>query len=571
MWKRTVCTKDCPDCCGLLAKVEDGRITQVKGDPGHPFTRGFICKKAGYFPQHVHNQDRILEPLKRSGPKGSGQFKPISWDQALGEVASRMQDVAAKYGPEAILPYSYAGHMGIVHRSSGHPLWHRLGASRLLYTICGPAATAGFSASLGSGPSTEIEVSADSDYIIIWGSNTLTTNLHAWPFFQKARKKGAKLVVIDPYQTETARRADSHLMLKPGSDAALALAIMGVLIKEDLIDHEFIAQSTIGFERLKERAAQYSVQGAAKSCGLDPAQIREVALEFGRAHAPYIRTGWGPARQLGGAMALRCISLLPPLVGAFNKKGGGITRSLGGAPLDITRLTKPEFCPPGARQVNMVELGSALTSLDDPPVKLLYVYLGNPAAVAPQSAQVMQGLRREDLFVTVQEMFMTDTALQADIILPGASFMEVRDIYRSYGHNYLQTTQPVIPPVGNSRSTLDIFQDLAQRLGYEDEVFRRGEDWFIDGFITDNAAQFEGLDLEALRQGLPVHNLTPANPYAKGFNTPSGKVEFYSEAWAKQGLDPLPNGEVIRDPQGSGAYPLEFMTPPHRLFLNSAF
>jgi anaerobic selenocysteine-containing dehydrogenase len=571
MWKRAVCTKDCPDTCGLLAEVEDGRIVTVKGDPEHPFTNGFICRKAGHFPEHVHSPERITTPLRRIGTKGAGKFEPIGWDEALDEVASRMKSVSAEFGPEAILPYSYAGHMGLVHRHAGHAFFNRLGASCLNYTICSAAATAGYEMSLGSGPSTEIQAACRSDYLIIWGSNTLTTNVHAWPHFKQAQKAGATLVVIDPYRNRTAQRADAHLMIKPGTDAALALAVMQVLIDRDMIDRDFIAQRTTGFEELKIRAAEYSPARAADICGLSEEMIVQLAEGYGRAKAPYIRTGWGPARQLKGAMAMRTIALLPALVGAFNKPGGGITRMLGGAPSDLRRLIRPDLGLPDTRTVNMVELGNALTELNDPPIKLLHVYLSNPAVVAPQSREVLAGLAREDLFVVVQEMFPTDTTNYADIVLPGASFLEVTDIYRAYGHNYIQMAHPVIPPVGQSRSTLTIFQDLAARLGFKDNVFSLDEMDFIEGFLDEASPYLAGVDLEALMSGRAVRLNIPSNPYADGFSTPSGKVEFYSHAMADQGLDPLPDGQPLRDPDGRDRYSLEFITPPHHLFLNSAF
>jgi anaerobic selenocysteine-containing dehydrogenase len=571
MWKPTVCTKDCPDTCGLLARVEDNRVVKVKGDPDHPFTNGFICTKARYFPEHVHSNRRILKPLRRTGAKGQGAFEEITWDQALETIADRIQSTAARYGPEAILPYSYAGHMGLIHRHAGHAFFHRLGASRLKYTICGPAAGSGYEASLGKGPSTDIEASVQSDFIIIWGNNTLTTNLHAWPFFNQARKAGAIIVVIDPYRNRTAQSADEHLMIKPGTDAALALAMMQVLIKRELIDTDFITRNTIGFTELKKRAATYTPQRAAGICGISAEEIIHLAERYGRAAAPYIRTGWGPARQLKGAMAMRTIALLPALVGAFNKPGGGITRMLGGAPSDLTRLTRPDLCPPETRTVNMVELGNALNRLNDPPVKMLYVYLSNPAVVAPQSREVLSGLAREDLFMVVQEMFPTDTVRFADIVLPGASFMEKTDIYRAYGHNYIQMARPVIPPVGESRSTLAIFQDLAARLGYQEAVFGLDEINFIQGFLQEESPYLEGIDKAAFWDGRPVRLNIPHNPYARGFTTPSGKVAFYSSDMGKQGLDPLPDGEPLRDPEARDVYCLEFITPPHHLFLNSAF
>jgi anaerobic selenocysteine-containing dehydrogenase len=379
------------------------------------------------------------------------------------------------------------------------------------------------------------------------------------------------LTVVDPYRTETARRADTHLMIRPGTDAALALAMMNVMIEENLLDHDFIARRTVGFTALKDRAADYSPDKTAGICGVAADQIRELARGYGRAKCPYIRTGWGPARQLAGAMALRTIALLPGLTGAFARPGAGITRSLGGAPSDLSFWTRPDLCPPETRWVNMVELGQALTELENPPIRYLHVYLSNPAAVAPQSRQVMAGLAREDLFVSVQEMFMTDTARMADIVLPGASFLEVKDLYRAYGHNYLQMAEPAIPPVGQSRSTLDIFQALAEKMGFVEPVFSMTEDQVIKELLADPSPYMAGLDKDRILSGRAVRLNIADNPYAESFATPSGKVEFFSQAWADRGLDPLPDGRPVRDPEGGGRYELEFITPPHRLFLNSAF
>ena len=572
MWKRTVCTKDCPDACSLLVRVEDGRVTAVKGDPDHPHTNGFICRKGRAFPAHVHGEDRITAPLLRTGPKGSGEFRPASWDEAMTLVADRYRSVTAEFGPQAVLPYSYAGHMGVVHRHAGHAFFNRLGASGLKYTICAAAASAGLKVSLGSGPGVEVQEAAKSDCVIIWGGNVRTTYIHAWPHFAAARKNGARITVIDPYRNRTASEADDHLMLRPGTDAALALALMHVLIGEDLIDRDFIARRTVGFEQLRERAAEYPPERAARICGIGEEQIVGLARQYGTAKAPYLFAGMGPARQLAGAMAMRTIALLPALVGAFEREGGGFTRSVGGAFGDLSCLTRPDLRPAGTRVVNMVELGDALTRLDDPPVKLLHVYLSNPAAVAPQSRRVLRGLAREDLFTVVQEMYMTDTARHADVILPGASFMEVKDLYRSYGHNHIQMTEPVIPPVGECRSTLAVFQDLAGRLGFEDEIFSLTESEIMERIVAaEKTGCLDGVDLDALWRGKPVRLNIPANPYARGFNTPSGKVELYSEAMAEKGLDPLPDGTPVRDPDGGDRYPLECITPPHHLMLNSAF
>jgi anaerobic selenocysteine-containing dehydrogenase len=347
--------------------------------------------------------------------------------------------------------------------------------------------------------------------------------------------------------------------------------MMQVIIDRDMIDHDFIAKKTIGFEKLKDRAAEYPPTRAADICGVSEEMIVKIAEGYGRARAPYIRTGWGPARQLKGGMAMRTIALLPALVGAFNKPGGGISRSLGGVPSDLRSLIRSDLRPSSIRTVNMVELGNALTRLDNPPIKMLYVYLSNPAVVAPQSREVLNGLTREDLFVVVQEMFQTDTCSYADIILPGASFLEVTDLYRSYGHNYIQMARPVIPPVGQSRPTLSIFQELAARLGFKEDVFSLSEMDFIEKLLFEKSPYMEGVDSEMLMSGRAVRLNIPSNPYADGFATPSGKVEFYSQTMADQGLEPLPDGQPLRDPDGADIYSLEFITPPYHLFLNSAF
>lgn len=570
-WKRSVCPLDCPDACGLLVKVENGRVTALRGDPEHPYTAGFICRKMSRYAQRLHSPKRVLEPLLRDGPKGSGRFKPISWDRALTIVTGKMKDVADAFGPQAILPYLYAGHMGHVHRSSGDAFFNRLGASRLLRTICGPAASEGFAASLGPGPSSEVEGAAASDLIIVWGSNTLNTNLHAWPFFEKARKNGARLVVIDPYRNATADKADEHLMLRPGSDAALALAMMQVIIAHNAHDRDFIAAHAHGFKRFAERAAQWPPERAQEICGVEAERIEALALAYARAKAPFIRTGWGPARQIKGGMAMRTIALLPALVGALGKPGAGITRSLGGgSALNHKALTRPDLIPPDTRKVNMVHLGHALTELDGPPIKHLHVYISNPAAVAPDSSRVLAGLAREDLFISVQENFLTDTALMADVVLPSATFLEMSDLYTAYGHNHIQMVGPVLAPLGSCRSLLDVFQDMADRMGFSDEVFSLSEEQAMRLLLDSDHPYLKGIDYERLAQGGAVRMNIPGDPYRHGFNTASGKVEFYSEAMARAGLDPLPNGEPSLDPEGEGRYGLQLITPPKPQFLNSS-
>ena len=571
-FKRSVCPHDCPDTCGLLVGVENDRVLTVRGDPEHPFTRGAICTKVRHYPQRVHSPDRLLHPMKRIGPKGQGQFERISWDQAFTEIVHRYKKIISRFGSEAILPYSYAGTMGVVHFHGGHPFFHKLGASRLLRTICGSAAQAGFAASMGDIPTTDIETSVKSDLILIWGSNTLTTNLHAWPFFLKARRRGALIVVIDPYRNRTAEKADLHLKPRPGTDAALALGIMHVLIREGLTDEEFIRKHTLGFEALKARAQAYPLSRVEKITGIPAAQIEDLARRYGRARAPYIRTGWGPARQLKGGMAMRTIALLPGLVGATHKDGGGITRSTASAfAFNMAPILREDLGPQGMRTVNMVQLGHALTDLNDPPVKALHVYHSNPAVVAPDSSRVLQGLAREDLFVVVHEHFLTDTALYADLVLPAATSMESTDLYRSYGHYYLQMARPVIPPSGETRSTLSIFQELAKRFSFSEKCFMETEEDKIELLLASDAPYLKGITLKRLKEGRPIRLSIPAQVFSKGFGTPSGKIEFYSKSMAQNGLDPLPDGEPGLDEEGVGFFPLRMITPPRHQFLNSTF
>ncbi len=571
-YKRSVCPHDCPDTCGLLVGVEEGRVVSVKGDPDHPFTRGAVCEKVRHYGERIHSSLRVHHPLKRVGPKGAGAFKRISWDQALDEIVDRYRGIISDFGSEAILPYSYAGTMGVVQFHAGHPFFHKLGASRLKRTICSAAAEAGFSASMGNIPTTDIESSVDSDLIILWGTNTLSTNMHAWPFFLKARKKGAAIVAIDPYENRTAKKADFHLKLKPGTDAALALGIMNVLVKNNLLDETFIREHTIGFEKLKPRLNEYAPQRVADITGVPASQIQDLARRYGFARAPYIRTGWGPARQLKGGMAMRTIALLPALVGAIHKKGGGITRSTSAAfDFNMEAVIQESLDSTAPRTINMVQLGSALIRLSDPPVKALHVYHSNPAVVAPDSAQVLQGLLREDLFTVVHEIVMSETALYADLVLPGATSMESTDLYRSYGHYYLQMAHPVIEPVGEARSALTVFQDLAHRFGFKEPCFSQSEPEIIESLLASGSPYLKGITLDRLETGRPVRLQVLSDIIEGGFGTPSGKIEFYSQNMAAMGLDPLPNGEPSVDREGEGRFKLQLITPPRHQFLNSTF
>jgi anaerobic selenocysteine-containing dehydrogenase len=571
-YRRSVCPHDCPDTCGLLVGVEEGRVVSVKGDPDHPFTGGAVCTKVRHYGERVHSPLRIHHPLKRVGPKGAGEFKRISWEQAINEIADRYKKIISDFGSEAILPYSYAGTMGVVQFHAGHPFFHKLGASRLKRTICSAAAEAGFSASMGNIPTTDIESSVDSDLIILWGTNTLSTNMHAWPFFLKARRKGAAIVAIDPYENRTAQKADLHLKLRPGTDAALALGMMHVLVKKGLLDKTFISDHTIGFEQLKTRLEEYRPRRASEISGVPVEQIEDLAIRYGSARAPYIRTGWGPVRQLKGGMAMRTIALLPALVGAIHKEGGGITRSTSAAfAFNMEAVLQESLDSTTPRTINMVQLGSALTRLSDPPVKALHVYHSNPAVVAPDLTEVLRGLQREDLFTVVHEIVMSETALYADLVLPGATSMETTDLYRSYGHYYLQMAHPVMEPVGEARSALNVFQDLAHRFGFKDSCFRQSEPEIIEALLASDSPYLKGITLDRLKTGRPLRLQMPSDIFKDGFGTPSGKIEFYSQSMAAIGLDPLPNGEPSLDTVGQGRFGLQLITPPRHQFLNSTF
>ena len=568
--KRSVCPLDCPDTCSILATVEDGRVVSLEGDPEHPFTAGFLCGKVARYPERVYSPDRLLYPMKRVGPKGAARFERITWDEALDTIAARLHEIARVHGPEAILPYSYAGTMGVVQRNAGHRFFHRLGASRLARTICSPAAALGFNATVGASLGPDPESIVHSDYIVVWGQNTAVVNLHLMPFIKQARHAGARFVVVDPYRNDTARLADWHVRPLPGTDAALALGVMHVLIAEERIDRDYIASRTVGFDALRERVlAEYPVERAARITGVAEPDIRQLAREYGSACAPFIRIGDGLSRHRNGGMAVRTIACLPGLVGAFAKKGGGALQSTGGSfAVNDAYVQMPELSPP-TRVINMVKLGDALVPDLDPPVKALFVYHCNPAAVAPDQARITSGLRREDLFTVVHEQVHTDTVDYADIALPATTFLEHADLYKAYGHLYLQKADPAIAPVGEARSNLELFQALAARMGFDDDCLREPLESQIRGVLDVRAPSLAGITHAAIADGKPHRLNVAAEPYASGFPTPSGRLEFYSSSLAERGIDPLPFYQPCDGEEADGA--LHLIAPPSKHFLNSTF
>jgi len=576
---KTTCPLDCPDTCSILATVEGGRVTRLAGDPEHPLTRGFLCHKVVNYQRRVYTPLRILHPLRRTGAKGEGKFAPITWEEALDEITARFKSIAAEFGAEAILPYSYGGSLGIVHRLAGHRFFYRLGASRLLRTICDPAAMAGWEMTLGKYTSTELAEAENSDFILIWGMNIAATSVHFVPIVKAAKKRGARVVLIDPYRNRTSHLADEQLMPRPGTDGALALGLMHVLIREEPIDRDFLARHTLGFEGLRERVlTEYSVERVARICDVPEEQIVRLARDYGQARAPFLRVGFALSRHENGGMAVRTIACLSGLVGAFGKAGGGAHHDTGPCfEFNYDRVTGQDEFKPRTREINMVKLGEALLEEKNPPVQALYVYNCNPAVVAPDQGKVHAGLRREDLFTVVHEQVHTDTVDFADIVLPAPTFLEYLDLYKSYGHHYLQIGPPAIAPLGEAKSNLEVFQLLASKMGFDEPCFKRNE-WEIMREALDCPSPYlEGIDFEQLKSGATL-KLNVSTAWATDslrFSTPSGKIEFYSESMAKLGFDPLPTyipcTESAENHTLHARFPLQLLAPPSVHFLNSTF
>ncbi len=562
--RRSVCPFDCPDTCGLLVEVADGKAVAVKGDPAHPHSQGTLCPKMTRYQDTVHSSRRLTTPLVRTGPKGSGSFAPVTWEEAIRRIADRWKDILATHGGEAILPYSYAGTMGLVQRNAGHAFFHRLGASRLDRTICSPAKSAGMEAVLGATPGPRPEALRDSDLVILWGINALATSVHSLRPVREARSRGARVWLVDTYRTPTASVADETFLVRPGSDGALALGIMHVLEREGLLDTAFLADHVQGFPELAAQVLpDFPPERAAALTGLPPAAIEAMARAFGAARSPAILLGNGLSRYGNGAMNIRAISCLPALVGAFLKPGGGLHGGSGtGAAFDLTAVTRPDFLARPTRIVNMNRLGEALTTLDGPPVQSLYVYHSNPAAVTPDQNAVLRGLAREDLFTVVHERFLTDTARYADVVLPSTSSLEHADLYRAYGSYCIQRARPAVPPVGGSRCNWDVFRLLAEAMGFSDAFFRQEADDLVETLLAQPSPWREGIDTEALAEGRAVEVVAPPGPR---FATPSGRVEILNP----REVHPLP---CLLPTHGEGdGRSFALMTAPSLFGLNSSF
>ena len=627
---KAACPHDCPDACGVLITVDDGRATRIQGDPEHPVTRGFLCAKVAKYLDRVYSPDRVMYPMRRIAPKGPAAdagksarttqshspadltqlWQRISWDEALDEIASRFRTIAAEFGSEAILPYSYGGTLGALNGASmDRRFFHRFGASQLDRTICSAAGEAGLKSVLGVKLGTEPEQFRHSKYIIAWASNIHGNNVHLWPFIVEARRNGAKLVVIDPYRTRTAECADWYLPINPGTDAALALGMMHVIIGENLHDADYVEKYTLGFEQLREKVKEYPPERVAQWTGIAAADIRQLAREYAIVRPAVIRLNYGVQRSEGGGMATRTVTMLPCITGSWKEVGGGLQMSLSGVvDLNTAALKRPDLMKSAlgreARTINMVELGRVLNTQNDPPVKALFVYNSNPAAVCPEHNEVVRGLQRPDLFTVVHEQFFTDTTDYADILLPATTFFEHKDLQKGYGHYHLQVSNQAIAPRGDCRSNVELFRALALRMGFEEDCFRESVDEMIDAALESTDPWMEGISRESLEQGQVRMNFAahgadtaappgtavstqsnskqtnstlaaPFLPFANGgFRTASGKAELYSEALKAQGLHPVaeftPPSESRHGGQGK-ALPLELLARKADNFLNTTF
>ncbi len=582
---RGACPHDCPDACATLVTVENGRAVRIAGDSEHPFTQGFLCAKVNRYIERTYHPERLLHPMRRTGRKGSGQFDVISWDDALDEIAERLTAIVkSPNGPQAILPYSYAGTMGYVQgQSMDRRFFHSLGASLLDRTICSTCGGEGMKMTVGANIGADGEGIPESDLVLLWGTNTLTSNPHLWPFIVQARERGARVLAIDPVRTRTAEQCDEWLAIRPGTDAALALAMMHVVFDEGRQDQEYLERYTLGWEALRERAREWTPERAAPITGLSAQRIRALGSEFGRSRACFIRVNYGLQRHAGGGMAVRTIACLPALAGHWRRPGGGVQLSTSHTfKFNKAALERPDLSPP-VRTINMIKLGEALTTpnagIGGPPVLALVVYNTNPAAVAPDRNAVLRGLAREDLFTVVLEQFPTDTVDWADIVLPATTQLEHWDVHFSYGHHYATLNRPAIEPLGECKPNSEVFRLLGRRMGLDPTLFADDDVTLIKQSLETQAPTMRGVTFDRLLEdGWVRLNLpTPFLPYAEGgFLTPSGRCEFYSERMAQLGFDPLPTYTPPRElpetaPELARKYPLSLISSPRHYFLNTTF
>ena len=562
--------------------VEGDRAVAIGGDADHPFTQGFLCAKVNPYLERVYSPERLLHPLRRVGSKGEGRFERITWDEALDEIATRLKDVVNRHGAQAILPYSYAGNMGLLsYGSMDRRFFQALGASLLDRTICASAGKAGYKATIGKSIGFDPEAVVHARFIVAWGANIVSSNVHLWPFVEEARRRGARLVTIDPFRSRTAEKSDLHLALRPGTDAALALAMLHVIFRDGLQDADYLARYTVGADRLRERAREWTPERAAPITGLEAPAIESFAREYATTQPSALRINYGLNRHAGAGMAVRTIACLPAVVGAWRHPGGGILLSASGAfPVLDDVLEGHALIRSGTRTLNMSEIGRLLNDATlDPPVKALFVYNSNPVAVAPESESVRRGFLREDLFVVVHELFQTDTVDHADIVLPATTMLEHYDLHKAYGHLYLGLSRPAIAPLGEAKPNTEVFRLLAERMGLDHPLLRESDEAMARSALDWSSPTLAGTSFERLEREGSVRLNLPRDwaPFAEGgFPTPSGKCELFAESLARSGHDPLPTYVPPREsiesaPDLAVRYPLAFISPPAHHFLNSTF
>jgi anaerobic selenocysteine-containing dehydrogenase len=597
------CPHDCPDTCSMLVTVRGGRAVSVRGNPDHPFTRGGLCVKVDNYPDRVYSPARVLEPLRRSGAKGGGRFVPISWAQALDEIRARWTAIIDRHGPTAILPYSYLGTQGLLNGlNAGDPFFNRLGATISERTFCDSGSSTAYLMTVGPTPGTDPESFKHSRYVILWACNAISTNLHHWPIIAAAQRKGAKVVVVDPIRSMTARKADWHVAIRPGTDAALALGLIDVVVREGLVDRDYVAEHTTGYEELCARAAEYPAERVETITGIPAADVRRLAREYATTQPSVIRLGVALERHASGGNAVRALACLPALVGSWRHVGGGILQNpVWAFPVRWDRLTRADWIRPVTRVLNQWQLGAALTGELglDPPIQALFVYNSNPAIVAPGQAKILAGLGREDLFTVVSEQFVTDTARYADLVLPATTQLEQLDLMFSWGHFYLSLNLPAIAPLGSAVPNTELFRRLAATFGFDDDHWRRSDEQMAEGAIDWSAPALSGVDMALLKRvgyaRLRLADPDTYAPHAAGrFPTPSGKCELKSSMTAKgnfvlpifrQGshesqpgdaLDPLPTytaplETAESDPARAARFPLRLLSPKNHPFLNSSY
>lgn len=568
--KRVVCAHDCPDMCSLIAHVDNGRVVKIEGDPNHPLTAGFACGKVNRDNELVHSPERLKTPLRRTGPKGSGQFEPITWDQALDEITTKWRAIIAESGPQAILGYAYSAHQGLMNRGLTNGMFHALGTSRLnAGTVCDSCSDAAWEHTVGPVAGADPESVVESDLVVGWGSDLHATNVHLWALIEKARARGVKLVVIDPRRTRAARAADLYLPIRIGTDAALALGVMHILARDGMVDRAYIAAHTLGFDQVeRDVLPDFPPARVAEITGLPVADIERFAAMYGAAKKSFMRIGFGMSRFTHGGRNLRTVALLPGVTGAYGRYGGGALLATAAAfDLNYGAVRRPSG-PATARTINHLKLGEALVEANDPPIRALFIAANNPAVTNPNLAKLRAGLAREDLFTVVHDPFMTATTRYADIILPATTYLETEDFFRSYGTYYMQYSEAAVPPQHEAWSNLRVTQTLARRMGLNDPVFGMTPRDILKELFRGAGGPVAAYDPATLPEHGPV---SIAGKGGQIFGTPSGKLEFYSQTLADHGQPPLPGWEPDPAAPVAGEYKLQLLTTPGYFQSHTAF